>query len=152
MLGGGQRGGLGLVVVGGHEHGHIRQGLHQGDVLHRLVRGAVLAERDAGVRAANLDVLVAVGHDLAYLVVDAAGNELGEAPDEGHLATEAQTGGDADHIGLGDAALDEAPGEFLGEAVHLDAAFHVGAQRDDILVLAASLDKAFAHTGAQLFH
>ena len=90
-------------------------------------------------------------HHLAYLVIDAAGDELGEAPDEGHLAAEAQTGGDADHIGLGDAALDEALGEFLGEAVHLDAAFHVGAQRHDILVLAASLDKAFAHTGAQLF-
>ena len=151
VLGGGQRGGLGLVEVGGHEHGHVGQHLHQGDVLHGLVRGAVLAERDAGVRAANLDVLVRVAHHLADLVIDAAGDELGEAPDEGHLAAEAQAGGDADHVGLGDAALDEALGEFLGEAVHLDAAFHVGAQGDDILVLAASLYKAFAHTGTQLF-
>ena len=115
------------------------------------MRGAVLAERDAGVRAADLDVLVGVAHHLAYLVVYAAGDELGEAPDEGHLAAEAQACGDADHVGLGDAALDKALGEFFGEAVHLDAAFHVGAQGDDILVLAASLNKAFAHTGAQLF-
>ena len=88
---------------------------------------------------------------LAYLVIDAAGDELGEAPDEGHLAAEAQAGGDAYHVGLGDAALYEALGEFLGEAVHLDAAFHVGAQCDDILILAASLNKAFAHASAQLF-
>ena len=116
------------------------------------MRGTVLAERDAGVRAANLHVFVAVGHDLANLVVDAAGDELGEAPDEGHLAAEREAGGDADHVGLGDAALDEALGELLGEAVHLDAAFDVGAQRHDILISAASLHKAFAHTGAQLFH
>ena len=152
MLGGGQCSGLCLVEVGRHQHSHIGQHLHQGDILHGLVRGAVLAERDAGVRAANFHVLVAVAQHLAYLVIDAAGDELGEAPDEGHLAAEAQAGGYADHVGFGDAALHKALGEFLGESVHLDAAFHVGAQGDDILILAASLNKAFAHTGAQLFH
>ena len=92
-----------------------------------------------------------VYHHLANLVIDATGDELGEATDERHLAAERETSGDADHVGLGDAALDEALGELLGEAVHLDAAFHVGAQGDDILILAASLYQALAHAGAQFF-
>jgi hypothetical protein len=46
----------GLVGVGGDEHGAAVDGAEHGDVLECHLRRAVLADRDAGVRADELDV------------------------------------------------------------------------------------------------
>ena len=87
--------------------------------------GAVLAQGDAGVRGGDFYVGEAVGHLLAELVIDAAGDEFGEAADEGDLAGDGKAGGGANHVGFGDAALDEALREFRRKGVHLEGALEV---------------------------
>ena len=134
-FGGGDGGLLGLVVVAGHHDGHSGKGAHQGHVFHRLVRGAVLAEGDAGVGGSYLHVGVAIGNFLAELVIDAAGHEFGEGADERHLAGYGETGGGTDHIGLGNAALDESVGELCGESVHLQRTLEVRGHSNDPAVL-----------------
>ncbi len=66
---------VGLVVVGRDDDLHLRHRPHQRDVLDHLVRGAVLAERDAAVRGADPDLELVVGDPEPDLVVGAAGGE-----------------------------------------------------------------------------
>ena len=68
VLRGGDGGVLGLVEVAGVDHDHLREGAHEGHVLHGLVRGAVLAEGDARVGGEMLQTL----HDIIYRKVDTA--------------------------------------------------------------------------------
>ena len=91
---------------------------------------SVLAEGDSGVGRGNLYVGLAVCDFLANLVIYAAGDELGEGADKGNLPGDGKACGGADHIGLGNAALDESLGEFSREGVHLEGAFEVGGKGD----------------------
>ena len=113
--------------------------------------GAVLADGDAGVRGADLDVQVRVGHRHADLVIDASGNETGERAGERHLAAQRQTGGDADHVGLRDAALDETLRIGRLEVAHLHASRDVSRQCENILVMLRGFHQAGAEPGTGVF-
>ena len=97
----------GLNGVAGYQNGHVGHNAHQGNVFHGLMAAAVLAHAQSAVAARHLDVGVDVGNAVADLLVGAAGGEHGERVDEGLEAAQAHTGGDADHIGLGDAHIKE---------------------------------------------
>ena len=142
---------LGLVVVAGVDDHHAGKGAHEGDILHGLVGCTVLTEGDTSVRGCDLDIGVSIGDLLADLVIDAAGDELGEGADERDLAGEGETGGGADHVGLGDAALHETLGELSSELLHLQGREQVGGHGDDGGVFLASLIEAIAETAAGVF-
>ena len=72
------------------------------------MRRAVLADRDAGVRGADVHVEVRVADVVANLLERAAGGEHRERGAEDLLAGGCDARGDADHVGLGDAAVVEA--------------------------------------------
>ena len=112
------------------------------------MRGAVLAERDAGVGGGDLHIDLSVSDFLADLVIHAAGHELGEGADEGDLAGDGETGGGADHVGLGDTALDETLRELRGEGIHLQGTLEVRGEGDDAAVRAACFEKAHAESAA----
>ena len=77
---------VGLVVVGGDDHLHLRHRPHQRQVLDHLVGGAVLAEGDAAVAGADPDPELVVGDPEADLVVGAGGGEDREGGGVGDLA------------------------------------------------------------------
>ena len=151
VLGGGEGGLLGLVVVAGVDHHHVGKHLHEAEVLHHLVGGAVLAHGDAGVGGSDFHIEVGVGGHHADLVIDAAGDETREGTGERHFAAEGEAGGDADHVGFRDAGLDEPFGEFLDKITHLEAADHIGAEGENIGVAATRFQQARTEAGTGIF-
>ena len=147
VLGSGEGGLLGLVVVAGVDHHHVREHLHQAEVLHHLVGGAVLAHGDTGVGGGDFHVKVGVGGHHTDLVIDAAGDETCEGAGERHFAAEGETGGDADHVGFRDAGLDEPFGKFLDKITHLETADHIGAEGENIGVAVTRFQQARTEAG-----
>ena len=111
----------------------------------------IFAEGDTCVGRCELYVGVAVGDFLAHLVIDAAGHELCEAAAERNLAGDCEARRDADHIGLGDAALDESFGELRCEGIHLQGAFKVGRKGQHVGILAACDHETVAESAAGIF-
>ena len=100
-----------LVRVARVEHGGAVDGAHHREVLERHLRRPVLADRDAGVRAAEPDVRPADrGH--ADEVVG-AGQEGREGRGERHPAAHLQPDRGRDHLLLGDVHLEVALGMGL---------------------------------------
>ena len=153
MLGGGLHGGQHFVVVGGVQNHHAGDGAHQGDVLAALVGGAVLAHGDARVGAHNLHVEVGVAHGVAHLLKGAARGEHGEGRREGHLPAGGQAGGNANHVALGDAAVDKALRVFFLEDAGLGGLCQIRVQHNDVGVRFGQCGDCFAKalTGG-LFH
>ena len=123
-----------LHRIGGADDGHAGQDAHQRDILQALVGCAVLADRDAGVGGGDLDVQVRVCHAVADLLEGASGGEHGEGGREHGLAGGGKSGGDADHVALGDAAVKEAVGESLCKVAGLGRLRKVGVQHREIVI------------------
>ena len=98
-------------------------------------RDAVVAGAHARVGADDGDVVVGVARGHERLIVAAAGGEGAEAVADGLEAHGRETGGDAHHVGLGDAAVNHAVGAGLGGLGHADAAHQVCVQIDDVGVV-----------------
>ena len=107
------------------------------------------------VGAADHDRQPGLGDRDADLVGRAAGGEGREGVGERHEAHGGQPRGDAGHVGLGDAYLEETLGEGRGEEVHLRGGGEVGVQADDALVALSERNErlavGFAH-GDQRLH
>lgn len=110
--------------------------------------GSVFAQGESGVRSADLDVFARVGYALADLVVHAGGGKIGEGAGEGDFPADGHAGGDADHVGFGDAYLEESVGMLGGEFVHFERTGQVGAQCDHIRVFIAQDGQRVAETAA----
>ena len=143
-LGGDADGRLGGAIVRRNEHAHVGEHAHHADVLERLVRGTVLAHRDAGVRGAHLDVEVRVADGVPDLVVAPAGPEDGEGAREGDASGERETSGDVHHVLLGDADVDETVRIGLPEHAGLGGTCEVGIDGDDVHALVHKLDERLA--------
>ncbi len=113
--GGPDRGGE-LRAVGRRDNREVRDAAHGREVLRRMMRGAVEAERDSrmvphepnrqgGVGAVGADLLAAQEREIG-----------GEGRREGHQPGAGDAGGGGDHVLLGDPELQEALGEAAGEA------------------------------------
>ena len=112
---------------------------------------AVFAHGDAAVGGDDLDVEVAVGDGLADLLPGPAGGEHGEGAGKGDLAAQGQAGGGAHQVLLGDAHVEEAVLEDLGEVIGLGGAGQVGVQDDDVGVLFPQLGQGLAVFDAGAF-
>ena len=95
---------------------------------------AVLTDGDAAVGSADLHVQVGVGHGVADLLKGTARSEHRKAGHEGDIAHGGQAGGDAHHVGLGDAAVEVAVRVSLAEHTGLGSGSEVGVQYHQIVV------------------
>ena len=89
------------------------------------------------MRGSNLDVEVGVGAGHTDLVVHAARDEARKSTGKGNLATQRQTCGNANHVGLRNAGLYESFRKFFDEIAHLQTANHIGTKGKDIGIFAA---------------
>ena len=99
--------------------------------------GTVLPDSQAGVRGANFHIKVRIGDRHTDLVVHAARDEARESTGKGDLATQRQTCGNANHVGLRNAGLYESFRKFFDEIAHLQTANHIGTKGKDIGIFAA---------------
>ena len=136
-------GGVGLGTVGGADHRHTGDHAHQGEVLAALVRRAVLADRDSGVRRADLDVQVGVGDRVAHLLERASGGEHGKRRNERNGAGRGDPGGNAHHVALGDPAVEEPVGMLFCEQAGLGRLRQVGVE-DHEGILVGKRDQRFS--------
>ena len=137
-------GGLGLVGVRGADDRHAGDGAHEREILDALVAAAVLADADARVGGADLDVEVRVGDRVSNLLVGAARREHRERGAVGDETHRGHTGGDVDHVGLGNAAVVEFFRVRLGDLAGLRGVGEVGVEHDDLIILFDKLDQRFA--------
>ena len=95
-----------------------------------------------------------VADGVADLLKGAAGGEHGEGGGEGNQAHGGHTGGHADHVGLGDAAVEVAVREGLLEGLGLGGVGQVGVQNHQILMLRTQRGQSLAVgiTGSNFFH
>ena len=142
-------------VVGGADDGHAGQAAHEGKVLAALVGSAVLTDGDAAVGSADLHVQVGVGHGVADLLKGTARSEHRKAGHEGNIAHGGQAGGDAHHVGLGDAAVKVAVRVSLAEHTGLGSGSEVGVQDHQVVVALSGQcfqSIAVALAGSDHFH
>jgi hypothetical protein len=133
--------GFRLGAVGRLHDDEVRERPHQRDVLEAHLRVAVLADPDAGMRSDELHVGAVVG-DRDPDLLEAAGEEAGEARRDGDLSREGQARRHADHVPLGDADLKEPLGEAVGERLRVGRAGEVGIEYDDARILAQAGERA----------
>ena len=69
---------------------------------------AVLTDGETAVGAHDLDIQAGVGDGVSHLLPGTACGEHGEGVDKGLEAAGSHTGGNAGHVGLGDAHIEEA--------------------------------------------
>ena len=105
----------GLYGVGGDNHDKAGQGTGQGQVFDSLVRGTVLTDRDTAVSGDQLHIQSWLGNGHTDLVKTPSGNKNGEGTGERYLTGGRQSGGDAHHVLLRDAAVENPFGELAGE-------------------------------------
>jgi len=133
-----------FVAVARAEHCHAGDRAHEGEVLDALMGRAVFADGQAAVAAHDLDVQMRVADGVAHLLPGAAGCEHGEGVDKGLVAAERHAAGDADHVGLGDAHVEEALGmRFFKEFGH-GRAGEVGVEHDKLGIFVGQLYERLA--------
>ena len=137
-------GGLCFVGVRGADDRHAGDGAHEGDVLDALVAAAVLADADARMGRADFDIEVGIGDGVANLLIGAAGRKHRKRRAVGDEVHRGHTGGDVDHVGLGNAAVVEFFGVRLGDLAGLRGVGEVGVEHDDLIVLFDQFDQRFA--------
>ena len=124
-----------FVTVAGANHSHAGDLPHQGQVFGALMGGAVLADGDAAVGADDLDVQMGIGDGVADLLVRAAGSEDGEGVGKGLQTGGSHARGNADHVILRDAAVEEALGISGPEVLRLSGHGQVCVQDHQLGVL-----------------
>ena len=125
---------VGFITVSGADNCHTGDGTHQCKVFAALVAGTVFANRQTAVGSADLDVQGGVADGVADLLKGPAGGEHSEGGSEGSEAAGSQAGSNAHHVSFGDAAVEVAVGESLGEHTGLCGAGQVGIQHNNIVV------------------
>ena len=138
--------GAGLHVVSRLEDRHIRDRAHERHVFESHLALAVLADGHARVGAHEAHVGAGVAHADADRVV-ATRQEAREGAGEGYVPAQGEACGDAHHIGLGDAHLEEALRERGAEDPRLRGLRQVGVERHDVRYLGADLREDLSEAG-----
>ena len=128
----GQR--LGLPGVRRQKYLQIRNGPHQGHVLHRVMGAPQGPVADAAGHADDLHIPVAIGHVHLHLLGAAGGVKAGGAADEGGDSLQRQSRGHAHRVLFRNAAFHKLFRQFPGEIRQRHAAPAVGGQRPDVFV------------------
>ena len=146
---GGAHTGTSLDVVGGNDHRHTRNRAHECDILAALVRGAVLAHRNAGMSSANLDVEVRVADGIADLLVGATGGKHRKGARKSNAARGRDAGGKTHQVALGNAGVVEALRVRSLKLTGLRGGGQVGIENHKVIALIAQLDKCLAIANAR---
>ena len=141
---GGAHTGTSLDVVGGNDHRHTRNRAHECDILAALVRGAVLAHRNAGMGSANFDVEVRVANGIADLLVGATGGKHRKGARKSNAARGRDAGGKTHQVALGDAGIVKALRVSSLKLPRLRSGSQVGIEHYKVIVLIAQLDERLA--------
>ena len=144
MLVGCEYHGLGLDVVGRAHDRHAGDFAHEGQVLEALVGRPVLADRNAGVGGADLHIEMRITYRIPHLLIVAARRKHGKTAHEGHLSAGGETCGNSGHIGLRDAAVDEAVGEGILEILGLRGVREIRVQHHHIFVKLSQLHQGLS--------
>ena len=136
--------GLCLVGVRGADDRHAGDGAHEREILDALVAAAVFADADARMGRADFDIEVGIGDGVANLLIGAAGRKHRKRRAVGDESHRGHTGGDVDHVGLGNAAVVEFFRVRLGDLAGLRGVGEVGVEHDDLIVLFDQFDQRFA--------
>ena len=125
----------GLVGIGRVQHDARVHRAERGEILERHLRRPVLADRDAGVRADQVDVRAADrGHaDEVVGPREERGERRGERPEAADLEADRR----GDQLLLGDEHLEVAVGMGLGEHLREGRVRHLAVERDDVGALGA---------------
>ena len=137
------RGEPGLIAVARHDDRHARDRPHQTDVLDRLVRRAVFADRKTRVAPDNLHVQTRVADVIADLIVDTAGRKDREGMDQRGRSACCEARCHIDHVRFRDAHIVEPLRILLGEILGHRAGLQVRVKNIDILI-PAELGKGFS--------
>ena len=99
--------GLHFVMIAGVQNDHARDGAHERDVPAALMCSAVFTDGDAGVGADDLDIQLRITNGVADLLKRSACGEHGKGCRKRNFTAGGQTGSNADHVALCDAAVKE---------------------------------------------
>ena len=126
---------LQLGIVGGIQHGGLRDAQVHGGILQRHMGAAVEGSGHTGIRTQHMDGQTGISGGHIDLVVAAAGGEGAEGMEEHLLAGSGQTGGYASGVALGNAGLEGPVRVVFPQLLGVDAAHQVAVHIDDGLVL-----------------
>ena len=129
---------LGLDCVGGLDHRHVGNRAHQRHVVDCLMTGTA-GTGQAGHEADDFDVEFRISDRHGDLIEAAARAEHPERIDEHDAAGAREPAGNAEHIRLRHADIDEAVGDFVAEQIGLGLAGQIGAETDDLRPLPGKL-------------
>ena len=133
-----------LMAVAGTAHQHTGQRAHEREVLDALMGRAVLADRNAAVRADYGAVEVRIRDGVSDLLIRAPRRKYGKGVRKGLVAAGRKPGRNIGHIGLGNAAVKESLGVRRGEEFRHRRACKVGIQHDELRVLIGKLSESLA--------
>ena len=135
-------------MIAGVQNDHARDGAHERDVLAALMCSAVFTDRDAGVGADDLDIQLRITDGVADLLKRSACGKHGKGRRKRNFTAGGQTGSNADHVALCDAAVKETLRVCFFEDARLGGSSKVCIQNDDLRVFSGErgngLAKAFS--------
>ena len=137
-----------LVAVAGIDDQHAGDLAHEGKVLGALMGRTVLADRNAAVRADDLDIQVRISDGIAHLLIGAAGREHRKGAGKGLEPGCRQTGSDADHVALCDAAVEEPFRIGSGKILRLCRLGKVRIQDNQFRILFCKVYQRFSESAA----
>ena len=133
-----------LMAVTGAAHQHAGQRAHEREVLDALMGRAVLADRNAAVRADYGAVEVRIRDGVSDLLIRAPRRKYGKGVRKGLIAAGRKPSRNIGHIGFGNAAVKESLGVRRGEELRHRRACKVGIQHDELRVLIGKLSESLA--------
>ena len=120
----------GLVRIGGHDDGQVRDGAQPGQVFDGVVGGAEFTLGHPRALPAENNTCLAVCDVRLDLLQSATREEGSRSADEGDHPAVGETGADPDEVLLGDPDVDQPVREFLPELRQIARAHRVVADRD----------------------
>ena len=128
---------------------HVRDDAHDGDVFDRLMRRAVRTDRDAGMRARDLDVGFVERHDRTHLLPRTPGIEHRITRDPRNLSHRRESARHRDEHLLGDADLDVLLRIRLLKAFKSRRFGEIGTDAEHVVAARSGLDQSLAETVAR---
>ena len=130
--------------VAGTNDGHVDHRAQQPEVLGRMMRRSIEAERDPRVVRQQAHRKARIGQVGSELLGGEQAQEAREGRGVGDEAERREAGGHADHVLLGDAHVEEAPGMAALEVRGPVRVHEIGRQDDDAVVLVGHVGQHFA--------
>ena len=134
------------IVVSGHDHGHVRDGTKNAQVLYALVRSAVVSGCKSAVRAGNLDIQLRIADFLTDHLEHSLGTEYRVSYYERNLSAGCHTGCYACAVLLSDTDVIILLGKSLSESLGLAGLTDIDIYDTNILIGFSKLNDLISKT------